>query len=48
MSPAYSGNIFMLKRWVVVHSRDFFKANALAEQYLADHEQDTTWIHDAA
>ena len=43
-----SGNVFMLKRWVVVHNRDFFRANALAKQYLAEHQADTRWIHDAA
>ena len=43
-----SGNLFMAKRWVVVHSKDFPKALALAEQYLAEHQQDTRFIHDAA
>ena len=43
-----SGNVFMAKRWVVVHSRDFFKANALASDYLREHNSDTRWIHDAA
>src|SRR5260221_371738 len=43
-----SGNIFMAKRWVVVHSKDFLKALALAEQYLAEHQDHTRWIHDAA
>ena len=43
-----SGNLFMLKRWVVVHSRDFFRANALADTYLKEHQTDTRWIHDAA
>src|ERR1035437_6906761 len=43
-----SGNAFMLKRWVVVHSKDFAKANALAEIYLREHHSTTRWIHDAA
>jgi len=43
-----SGNVCMVKRWVVVHSRDFPKAVALAEAYLAEHQHDTRFIHDAA
>jgi hypothetical protein len=43
-----SGNLFMVKRWLVVSGRDFLKANALGQQYLAEHEGDTHWIHDAA
>jgi hypothetical protein len=43
-----SGNAFMVKRWVVVHSRDFAKANVLAESYLREHQHDTRWVHDAA
>lgn len=43
-----SGNVFMVKRWVVVHSRDFPKAVALAEAYLGEHQHDTRFIHDAA
>ena len=43
-----SGNVFMLKKWVVVHSRDYPKALALAEAYLAEHRHDTRYIHDAA
>ena len=43
-----SGNVFMVKRWVVVHSRDFAKANELAAEYLREHHSDTRYIHDAA
>jgi hypothetical protein len=43
-----SGNVFMVKRWVVVHSRDFSKAIELAGQYLPEHHSDTRYIHDAA
>lgn len=43
-----SGNVFMAKRWVVVHSRDFLKASALAADYLRDHQSDTRFIHEAA
>ena len=43
-----SGNVFMAKVWVVVHSRDFPAASGLAEQYLADHQHDTRYVHDAA
>src|ERR1035438_6843647 len=43
-----SGNVFMLKRWITVCSRDFLKANTLAEAYLREHQSDTRWIHDAA
>lgn len=32
-----SGNAFMAKRWVVVHGRDFDRANALAADFLAQH-----------
>ena len=43
-----SGNAFMAKRWVVVHSRDYPKALVLVEQYLREHHADTRYIHDAA
>jgi hypothetical protein len=43
-----SGNVFMVKRWVVVHSRDYLKALPLAQAYLAEHKHDTRFIHDAA
>jgi len=43
-----SGNAFMVKRWVVVHSRDFARAMGLAETYLKEHDTDTRYIHDAA
>jgi len=43
-----SGNAFMAKRWVVVHGKNFLKANAMAEDYLREHHSDTRFIHDAA
>ena len=43
-----SGNAFMAKRWVCVHSKDFVKANALAENYLREQHSSTRFIHDAA
>ena len=43
-----SGNVFMVKRWVVVHRRDYGRAMRLAKPYLAVHERDTRYIHDAA
>ena len=48
VSYTQSGNAFMAKRWVVVHSRDFMKANALAEAYLKECHATTRHIHDAA
>lgn len=42
-----SGNLFMLKRWVVVRSTDYPKALELAEKYLKEHDKDTRFIHDA-
>lgn len=43
-----SGNLFMLKRWLVVNGRDYARANELAQQYLAENDSSTHWIHDAA
>lgn len=43
-----TGNVFCLKRWVVVAGRDYPKAVALVEEYLRDHEHSTRFIHDAA
>ncbi len=43
-----SGNVFMLKRWVVVHSRDFARASTLAAEFLEQHHHDTCYVHDAA
>jgi hypothetical protein len=43
-----SGNVFMVKWWVVVRRVDFAKADALAKEWLAAHETDTRCIHDAA
>ncbi len=41
-----SGNIFMGKRWVEVSKAKYAEADALAEQYLKDHDKDTSYIHD--
>src|SRR5688500_18670531 len=43
-----SGNVFMIKRWIVVRRQDFVVASHLAEQYLQEHHHDTRYIHDAA
>lgn len=43
-----SGNLFMAKRWVVVHSRDFMRAMRLATASLKVYDRETHWIHDAA
>lgn len=43
-----SGNVFMTKRWVVVHSKDYAEASRLAEEYLREHAADTRLLHDAA
>jgi hypothetical protein len=43
-----SGNAFMAKRWVVVHSKDFARASTLATEFLQQHQQDTRFVHDAA
>jgi hypothetical protein len=42
-----SGNLFMVKRWVVVSSKDYAKSRSLAAQYLKMHGMDTQFIHDA-
>lgn len=46
-SSSQSGNLFMAKQWVVVSSKDFKKASEIAIKYLADHDYDTRYIHDA-
>jgi hypothetical protein len=43
-----SGNAFMLKRWVVVHSKDFAQATTLATEFLAAENKSTHYVHDAA
>lgn len=43
-----SGNVFMLKRWVVVHSKDFMRAASLATEFLTEQQHSTRYIHDAA
>lgn len=43
----YSSNVFCLKRWVCVAPEDFYKAAALAQQWLQEHRFDTRYIHDA-
>lgn len=43
-----SSNVFMVKRWIVVLDRgDFAKAARLTIAYMADHDGDTQYIHDA-
>lgn len=42
-----SGNIFMVKRWVVVKGSDYPKAKALADEYLKLVHHETRLIHDA-
>jgi hypothetical protein len=43
-----SGNANMVKRWVVVDmDDDFSRAKAAADKWMAEHKDDTTWIHDA-
>lgn len=43
-----SGNAFMVKRWVVVHSKDFVRASTLAERFLREQHETTRYVHDAA
>ena len=43
----HSGNIFMGKQWVVVAPKDYRKARLLASKWLAEHNYDTRYIHDA-
>lgn len=43
-----SGNLFMAKRWVAIHSRDFARALRLAKAFLKVDDRETRWIHDAA
>jgi hypothetical protein len=42
-----SGNVCMLKRWVVVRSQDFERAADLARAWLEEHQADTRYVHDA-
>jgi len=41
-----SGNLSMIKRWVVVSRSDFDRAKDLAKQWLADNREETWLIHD--
>lgn len=43
-----SGNVFMVKRRVVVHSKDFARAGVVAAEFLEQHHHDTRYVHDAA
>jgi hypothetical protein len=43
-----SGNAFMVKRWVVVHSKDFMRASTFAAEFLEQHHHTTRFIHNAA
>ena len=45
--PTQSGNVFMVKRWVVVYSSKFQQAKKLAEKWLEDHRGDTRYAHTA-
>src|SRR5688500_2887517 len=36
-----SGNVFMSKRWVLVHSRDFARASILAAEFIEQHHHST-------
>lgn len=43
-----SSNVFCGKRWVTVaDANDFAKAAQLTVDWMADHQHDTTYIHDA-
>ena len=42
-----SGNLFMVKLWVVVDAENVRKARQLAKRYLKKHDRDTQFIHDA-
>lgn len=42
-----SGNAFMRKLWITVHSRDFQAAAQLVSNWLAKHNADTNYVHDA-
>jgi hypothetical protein len=42
-----SGNCCMVKVWVCVTASNYDRAKALADQWLADHRDDTRLIHDA-
>ena len=45
-SGTQSGNCFMGKVWVTVHSRDFTAAHAVATKYLEETKDSTQYIHD--
>ena len=42
-----SSNVFCAKRWVVVGHDDFDRAAQAADAWLAAHERDTHYLHDA-
>ena len=42
-----AGNIFCAKIWVQARRADFARAFPLAEQWLAEHDGETHYIHDA-
>src|SRR5690349_9190507 len=48
ISYTQSGNIFMVKLWVVVNSRDFARGERLAKAYLKRMHDRTRLIHEAA
>jgi len=42
-----SGNVFMVKLWVVVDKRNFLEAKSLADEYLKKNDRDLRFAHDA-
>ena len=42
-----SGNVFMVKNWVVVKSSDFERAVPIVVEWLEEHRSETRYIHDA-
>lgn len=42
-----SSNVFMQKRWVVVSKDDFDRAAKITVEYMAEHRDDTQYIHEA-
>ena len=42
-----SSNVFCGKRWICVAPEDFERAFKLANDWLAEHNRDTRYIHDA-
>ncbi|MGP1614993.1 MAG: hypothetical protein ACTS5Y_08080 [Pollutimonas bauzanensis] len=47
VQDSQSSNVFMVKHWLVVSDEDFDRAAQLAADWLAAHNRDTRYVHEA-